>query len=356
METPMPLGRIRLFGRFEATVDGGDASWLQARKVQELLTYLLLERNKPVQREKLADKLWPSVDASHSKKYLRQALWQLQKAGEALDPPPSRRLLVVDQEWIGVNPNANILVDVVEFEQTYEISVHAPRQCLSTELRARFERAIALYRGDLLDGWYHDWCLTHQELYRSMYLVMLDKLMVDAELLHNFEVGLGYGRKALEQDRANERTHVRMMQLHHQAGDRTAALRQFELCQQTLEADLGVAPDPDTVRVYHAIRDQGRSVGLAGTTSGSPWSTEKRRRDRNPVPMGMVTRSASDGLRRQPPGPPNNGTRGQLATAQQGPGKREYEGPSLFRLRELSNSLCRLQQEVNGYIEALENR
>jgi len=433
METPMPLGRIRLFGRFETTVDGSDTPWLQARKVQELLGYLLLGRNKPVQREKLADKLWPHVDTSHSKKYLRQALWQLQKAGEALDPPPARRLLVVDQEWIGINPKADIQVDVAEFEQTYEVSVHAPRGDLSPELRSRFEAAVELYRGDLLDGWYHDWCLTHQELYRSMYLVILDKLMVDAEILRNFDVGLGYGRKALEQDPANERTHMRMMRLHQQAGDRTAALRQFELCQQALQADLGVAPDADTVRLYHAIRDQGRPV----TPGGSPWPTDKRRLERAPVPPGPVTRAAADLRgprsasstpgRRTPAAAPAgrardasvsrpvdpiaagdralnparsthrevnaprdvNAVRAALSDVkparsalhdvnpprpahpdvnparpphrdinppQPAPGDRDDEGATLIQLRELSHSLWELQQQMNRYIETLENR
>ena len=35
----------------------------------------------------------------------------------------------------------------------------------------------ALYRGDLLTGWYQDWCLIERERYQCMFVSLLDKLM-----------------------------------------------------------------------------------------------------------------------------------------------------------------------------------
>jgi hypothetical protein len=63
---------------------------------------------------------------------------------------------------------------------------------------------------------------------------------------------LGYGRRALLEDAASERTHVVMMQLHLMAGDRTAALRQFDMCRGALMDELGVPPEASTIR----LRDQ----------------------------------------------------------------------------------------------------
>lgn len=249
----MAQGRLRLFGRFEVEADGAARAALQARKVQELMSYLLLNRKRPVNREKLADLLWPDVDGQRSRKYLRQTLWHLRKAENCWRS--QQRLFTIDQDWIKVNPHLGIWVDVFEFDRAYEHSMNVQSGKLPDDARGVLAEAVDLYRGDLLDGWYYDWCLHHQDVYRSMYLLILDKLMIDAEECGNWEIGLTYGRRALEQDRANERTHRRMMRLHCLAGNRIEALRQFDLCAQSLHDELSVEPEADTVKFYQSIRD-----------------------------------------------------------------------------------------------------
>ena len=45
-----------------------------------------------------------------------------------------------------------------------------------------------------------------------------------------------------------------MMRLQYMAGDRTAALRQYERCASALEEELGVKPDKWTQALYQQIR------------------------------------------------------------------------------------------------------
>src|SRR5438128_1039451 len=59
----------------------------------------------------------------------------------------------------------------------------------------------ALYRGDLLEGWYSDWCLYERERLQHMYLAMLDKLMEYSESHQEYETGQTYGMRALRYDR-----------------------------------------------------------------------------------------------------------------------------------------------------------
>src|SRR5438477_3123951 len=112
-ETRMVI-RVYLLGRFEARCDRRPLRGLRARKVQECLSYVLLSKQRPVQREKLADQLWQHVDSRCTKKYLRQALWQLQRAYEAEAAADDGPLLAVDQGWIGVHGDAPIWVDARE--------------------------------------------------------------------------------------------------------------------------------------------------------------------------------------------------------------------------------------------------
>src|SRR5205823_7801753 len=88
--------------------------------------------------------------------------------------------------------------------------------------------AVQLYQGDLLEGCYLEWCLAERERLQRMYLAMLDKLMGHCEAHREYETGLDYGLRILRCEPASERTHRRMMRLQYLAGDRTAALRQYQ--------------------------------------------------------------------------------------------------------------------------------
>ncbi len=55
-------------------------------------------------------------------------------------------------------------------------------------------------------------------------------------------------------NRARESTHRRLMRLYYRAGDRTAALRQYDHCVAALNEELGVKPSRLTVEVYNQIR------------------------------------------------------------------------------------------------------
>ena len=248
----MSVLKIHLFGRFGVRRGGRPAEGFDAHKEQELLSYLLLRRNRPHSREALAGLLWGDATTEKSKKYLRQALWHIQTA---LDSGPSAGgVLSVEHDWVQLDAGAGVWLDVEVFESTYML-VHDSRGAeLDGPRVGALQEAVQLYRGDLLEGWYQDWCLYERERLQNMYLVMLDKLMCYCEAHRKFELGLLYGAAVLRHDRAHERTHRQLMSLQYLSGDRTAALRQFERCAAALEEELGVKPDKQTAALYQRIR------------------------------------------------------------------------------------------------------
>src|SRR6185369_1679789 len=96
--------------------------------------------------------------------------------------------------------------------------------------------------------------LYERELLQNKYLMILDKLLGYCLTHQEFDAGQRYGALILRYDRAREHTHRRLMRLHHLAGDRTAALRQYERCALALREELGVKPDQRTVALYEDIR------------------------------------------------------------------------------------------------------
>ena len=244
---------IFLFGKFSVCSGENPVTGVDSQKVQELFSYLLLNRGRFHSRETLAELLWCEGNSGQSKKYLRQVIWRLQSALDSLGEPANRKLIAVDPEWLFLELDGSLWLDVAEFEKAHNSVIGVRGSDLGLEQIQSLKKAVGLYKGDLLEGWFHDWCLYERERFRTMFLAMLDKLMSHAEAHGDYEAGLELGERILRWDRATERTHWRMMRLYYQAGDRTAALRQYARCAEVLEYELGVKPSKRTTALYERI-------------------------------------------------------------------------------------------------------
>lgn len=248
--------RISLFGQFHIQCGEEILTHLLSRKLQELFCYLLLYRDRSHPRETLASMLWGNSSTAHSKKYLRQALWQLQNSVKSRDEGENRQLLLVNPDRICLSPDAEVWIDVAILEQAFARTRGVSGAALDAQQAQVLSDAVDLYRGDLLEGWFQDWCLYERERLQNMYLALLDKLMDYCEANKECEVGLGLGTRILRYDGARERTHRRLMRLYCLAGDRTAALRQYDQCVSALRQELAVKPAARTVMLYQQIRTE----------------------------------------------------------------------------------------------------
>lgn len=241
--------RLQLFGRFCASYNGRILHSFESSKVQDLLCFLALYR-KPHAREALAGLFWSETSQSQAKKYLRQALWQLQSTLESNLGPITHRVVSVEGDWVCLN-DAHLYVDVAEFQRSYDSTMSADLQASSAQV---LHEAVQLYKGDLLEGCYQDWCLYERERFQTLYLAALDRLVVFAETNKDITRGLAYAAEVLRYDPARERAHRQMMRLYYAAGDRTAALRQYERCVIALKTELGVRPTARTIQLMKIIQ------------------------------------------------------------------------------------------------------
>ncbi|MFN8444203.1 MAG: BTAD domain-containing putative transcriptional regulator [Caldilineaceae bacterium] len=243
--------RISLLGKLRIQWNERDLPGLEARKVQELFTFLLLNRHIVHNREKLAALFWENQTTANSKKYLRQTLWQLQTA---LDGDTSDcSTLLVDDEWIQLNPACSLWLDVGILEEAFTAAARIPGANLSLVQANQLEQAVKLYSGELLAGWYQDWCIFERERLQSIYLGLLDKLIGYYEAHEQYALGIANALLILQQDRARECTHRQLMRHYYLSGDRTGALRQYEACTFALQEELAVDPAQSTVALYQQI-------------------------------------------------------------------------------------------------------
>jgi DNA-binding SARP family transcriptional activator len=262
---------IRMFGKFEVCCGSRQVDGFEAHKLQELLSYLLLHREQPHARETVASVLWSESTIGQSKKHLRQALWQLQGLLEPCAEQTGGPLLLVEPEWVGLDPGVTYWLDVAAFEQLTGPLQETPGRALEGGEAEALQEAISIYRADLLEGFYDDWCLFERERLQNIYLAVLDKLMVYHEARGAYRAGLACGTRILRYDRASERTHRRLMRMHYRAGDRTAALRQYQRCVAALREELDVAPGERTQKLDRQVRDD--------TFGRSPSDSTQERRE-----------------------------------------------------------------------------
>jgi len=200
----------------------------------------------------LASLLWEECSTAQSKRYLRQALWQLQTVCEEHLGRANGRLLLVGQERIQLNPEIELWADVTVFNQAFSRLQAA--QGLDESAARVLDEAVRLYKEDLLVGEYQDWLLYERERLQNMYLSMLDKLAEYCEANQDYAASIDYSVRILQYDPARERTHQQIMRMYYLSGDRTAALRQYDRCVEALKKELDVEPSKRTLALREQIR------------------------------------------------------------------------------------------------------
>lgn len=245
---------VRLFGEFEYFISGCPAGKIQSRRAQELFAYLLLNRHRALSRDVIMGALWLEGPAEQCRKHLRHSLWKLQECAKLiLGLDTETPLLISSADTLRVNPQINMLVDVAEFEEaSFGLRV-APQTAPAGDPISRLRKAVDLYRGDLLDGWYSEWCLVERERLQNVYLAMLDRLIAHCRHADDRPGVHDFANRMLRQDHAHERAHQALIWLELAEGNHAGAMRQFQRCREILKDELDVPPSDETLALAHRI-------------------------------------------------------------------------------------------------------
>ena len=115
---------------------------------------------------------------------------------------------------------------------------------------AALRDAVALYRGDLLEGCYDEWAVTEREGLRELYVSALRKLVESLVVRGDLEEATRFGREVVRRDPLGEAGYRQLMLVHDAAGDRAGAMRVYHECVTMLRSELGVEPTAATRDVY----------------------------------------------------------------------------------------------------------
>jgi len=259
------LGRLRVFC---------DQVSLQfpTKKAQDLLCLLLLHSGETLERELIAERLWPMRLPGKARRCLSTTLWRLLQTLECLDSP-AQPYLLTGRSTLAFNTTALYWFDVEVFERRATFGLTGPVPCAEAHLQA-LEEALDLYCGDLLEGCYDDWCLAERERLQLLLLRVLKRLQRHYRLCGAFEAAMSCGHRLLALDPLQEDVHRELMRCYMEAGQRPLALEQFQRCRETLRQELHIEPMPETWRLYRQIRDGKEPIPLPGVLRDSHASLQ----------------------------------------------------------------------------------
>jgi predicted ATPase len=263
---------MALLGPAQVTLDGQPVAFAYS-KARALLLYLAVEADRPHQRETLVTLLWPELPETAARTNLRQALANLREAlGDASAAVP---FLLITRETLQFNRHSVFDLDVTVFEALLT-ACHSHRHRQLQRCRscaARLAQAAALYRGDFLAEFsladsqaFEEWELMKRESLHQKGLEALEMLAAYHERRGEAELAGRYARRQIELDPWREEAHRHLMRLLARAGQRSAALSQYETCRQVLAEALGVAPTTETRALYERIRDGTEPMGVPEAT------------------------------------------------------------------------------------------
>jgi predicted ATPase/DNA-binding SARP family transcriptional activator len=240
------------------------------RKAQALLFFLAVT-GVPQRRATLATLLWPDHDQQRAHGSLRRHLSELNLL---LGPD----CFAGDRERVWLAPTASLWLDVAAFHQAVaHCQTHGhPARAVCNACLAPLTQATTLYGDDFLTGFslpdcpaFDEWQFFQTETLRQTLATALERLVHLHMEQNEPETALAYAQRRLRLDPLHEPAHRQLMHLYVATGQMAAALRQYDLCVQTLREELDAAPEAETIALYEQIR-RSRGREARGKERGAP--------------------------------------------------------------------------------------
>ncbi|MCZ6859172.1 MAG: BTAD domain-containing putative transcriptional regulator [Alphaproteobacteria bacterium] len=245
--------RLQLFGSMRIRLLADIEVSLRSHKVRALLAYLALNPDRRNVREKLATLLWPDRSDEQARHSLRQALLDLRQALKAADSS----VLIAEGDQVALDQES-VWVDVLEFERL-----------AADPSPDAWHDAIQLYQGELLEGLraksdvFEGWVSGERIRLSTLAYDLMDRFAAHLLKTDASDRAIEVTQRMVALDPLREAGHRKLMRAYQAAGRRTAALKQYQICAETLRHELNVDPDPETAQLFARIRSLGSGAAVA---------------------------------------------------------------------------------------------
>lgn len=243
----IPL-KINTFGRLvvelpdKRIVKEKEWQWAKPRQLFTILLNAYLKKNE-MTRDELGSVLWPELPRDKLVNNFHVCLSQLKS--------------VIGKEYLELKERTYRLVNVmIDAEIFRDLIIGAKKLLNEGKVHTAEEtllRAIDIYKGRFLDGFYDDWLfetrLFFSEEYRQA-IFMLCEIYLKKAKTH---LAIELVTRLLSNNPMDEEAHRFLISCYIQAGEKARAIEQYKRCEGILKKELGCEPSEKTRELYRSL-------------------------------------------------------------------------------------------------------
>ncbi len=281
----MPHLSLFLLGAFEARLDGELVTAFGTDKARALLAYLAVESDRPHRRSELAGMFWPDAPEKKAAHNLSQTLLRLRgtlREPKAAANAARQPFLLLTAQDLQFNPQSDFNLDVASFAELLRACRrhHHPDAQTCPACMQWLRQAAALYRGDLLAGFFlrgcvgfEEWELVQQERLHRQAVEVLARLAAYHEGRGEQEWVQRYAGRLVALEPWNEQGHLQMMRALSRQGQAAAALEQYAAYTRVLAEEFGFGPSSEAAALFRQIQSGQLGKEAAPKLHNGPAST-----------------------------------------------------------------------------------
>ena len=243
---------INFLGKVKIEYNGVDITDKFGAKTKALLSLLILNKDKPLNREKIILYLWPDSTEDSGKFNLRFNLWQLRNIIGSDEK--GNKFLHTGRSHCGINENYNYNCDVIDIK-AFNLKENVSIKKLE-ELRKKFS-------GEFFEGFYFKNCNDFNEniiLERSYFeeqkIKILLKLVSLYEVEENFEKCSEILKELINIEPYDEEIALRILEIYEKNGKRSLAILFYDDFKKKFMTFLGISPCEELEKKYLEIKSK----------------------------------------------------------------------------------------------------
>ena len=211
---------LSVLGRFELSIGAKALPAPSLEKARALLAFLVMQPGIDVSRERILELFWPDADPERARGNLNTALWSARRCFREAGRDPD--------QFVIANKSTVRWVAEVHFDVAHFIAL------ANDPNPNRQHTALALYKGDFLEGCYDDWSVAERERISGIFEALLNTIVKQSH-------DVGAAQRLISRNPYGEDAYAVLIDSELSAGRPFAAAAIAEKCRSALK-EVGAVP------------------------------------------------------------------------------------------------------------------
>jgi two-component SAPR family response regulator len=247
--------RVQCFDRLEVFFGSRRLESWQNTNAKSLFKIFIIKTREPVPKEVLIEYLWPECNIETASNNLKVAVHGLKKIlNRFLNVEINFPSIIFKYGCYELNSDIELSTDIEQFERHWENARHLEKEGNLIAAIKEYRMAEELYKGDFFeDEPYDDHTLIRCESLKDIYLLIMGKLADHLLDENDYEESIIYCQKIIARDHCREDAYRRLMRCYSRLGNRSRAMRWYDICRDSIKKELDTVPERSTVELYKLI-------------------------------------------------------------------------------------------------------